>query len=358
MTPNQFMISNSNDPSIGFALQGTVVDASIRLTPAQLQQVSDQYLTFRPEEQPLHAKDQRVVDTKIHEATHALLQKMGVSHEILWSSGGSLANSAKAAAKFGAQCVLAGMTGNDSYSQLYRQILGNQGINTDFLTQQEGKGCVCTALLTDDRCMLTDWGTVGMLPYHPTDDFYRDQKLVAVESYLAQVPGVPSRVLYDATRKHIPTVFGAGSVQNVQKSDYLKLLQEKTITYFFATEEELLQLTHMDTLQQAAKSVGQYVSTVFATRGVNGVGVYTSGSFTSSSVQDLVPPDQVVDKLGAGDYFQGGVMAGIVKEFSLEDSVHFGGLCAAQIIRTQGTDLQKEQVKLLRKKFEEFKPSR
>lgn len=269
--------------------------------------------------------------SKIH-----LGDKILVKHQEIHSGGGGT-NSAAALAKLGLKIKLLTKLGNDEYANLIAKEMKKYGIK----------------LISKKRSHKTTDSSIVMSSVHEKDRIvyvnkaaskelvisdYKKSQLNVKWIYMASLVGrslkTGMEIAKHAYEKNIPILFNPSLYLAKQGLNKLKLLL-KAAKILILNKEEAQALTgskkHSLGLLKILQEVGPEI--VIITDGpkklyaINNHRVYT-----------LIPPKvKVVQTLGAGDAFNSGFLAGIIKKYSFEDSLRLGQVLSSSIIQHIGT---------------------
>ncbi len=97
--------------------------------------------------------------------------------------------------------------------------------------------------------------------------------------------------------------------------------------FFMPNHVEAAKITGVETAEESARILAEYVPTAIITIGPRGVVACQQGELTYCATHPL--EKEVIDTTGAGDAFDGGFIYGILKGYSLSDSLHCGTICGS-----------------------------
>jgi adenosine kinase len=150
-------------------------------------------------------------------------------------------------------------------------------------------------------------------------------------------------------------IISPGNVQDMV--NYPRLCRTRGISYIFDPGQQLPMLSGNDLVQAidgcrmlicndyemdlilkktglSQKSVLNLTPAVIVTRGEHGSLVFTrEGEIHIPAIR----PAKVLDPTGAGDSYRGGLIAGLARGLSLEQSARMGGVCASFCVECYGT---------------------
>ena len=248
-------------------------------------------------------------------------------HLTLGSSAAILASNLSS---LGAKVVFLGQIGNDVFGQLVLNSLQQAGVDTQYIIVNNNTptGASIGLQHDDDRAMVTFPGAMetlqyDLLPLHLLDE----ARHLHFSSYFFQ-PGMQSslaQLFKLAKEKGLSTSFDMQSDPHDKwEMDYASILPHTDI--FFPNEQELLLLTHTDSLTEAIGQVSAYTNVMAIKRGVKGsVVVYNNTSVQHPGYES----PGVVDAIGAGDSFNAGFLFEYLQNKRLEACQDFANKTGA-----------------------------
>ena len=285
------------------------------------------------------------------ETSDSLYSRMGPGREI---SGGSAANTVAGMAAMGAKCGFIGQVADDQLGEVFAHDIRANGVIFNTAVRPGSPSTArCLILVTPDaqRTMNTFLGASQFLPAAALDrELIASARILYLEGYLwdPEEPRAAMRagieIAHQAGRQVAFTLSDAFCISR-HRADFLNLLDSGAIDILFANEVELHSLTEMDDFEAALASVAAKVPTLVVTRGAHGAVAIQNGERASVAAE---PIERIVDTTGAGDLFAAGFMTGQVRGRSLEDSLHMGAICAAEIISHYGARAEAKLDELIR----------
>jgi len=268
----------------------------------------------------------------VHARSGALARGGDVHGRVLVRAGGSSSNAAVWAAWAGAHAGVVGAIGPDLAGDLLSSSLERRGVDVAGVVRREGpSGVMLVVVEAGDRSMVADRGANAALR---TEDLPSplEADAVLVSGYLLlQEPGhdVALEVL-DRARSPLVAV-EAASWPLVQRFGADRFFTETSrATVIFANEREAEALTGA-TGTEAARALGERYRVAAVKRGARGAAVVVDGVLVEAPAEDLAE----VDPTGAGDAFDGVLLAGLARgdepAFALAAACHAGGLVAASL---------------------------
>jgi sugar/nucleoside kinase (ribokinase family) len=158
-------------------------------------------------------------------------------------------------------------------------------------------------------------------------------KCLFIEGYLLDAP--TSRA---AARKALSSAAGSGRLTALALSDPDCVARNRTIFrqvmksgvgLLIANEAEITSLYQTNKFEETISQVAREVKQTVLTRGSKGCVVIVNGRQTAISAEKVA---RVVDSTGAGDMFIAGLLFGLCRGKSLEQSAQLGSFAAAEII--------------------------
>lgn len=268
---------------------------------------------------------------------HPLVGETVLGRELHFFPGGKGANQAVAAAKLGAQTILVGKLGNDSFGDELKSFLMSQGVNLDQV-QRTSAATTGTALIVvadtsdntivivpgandlltpDDTTQVAiEKGDVLVSQFEIPDDsierFFRRGKSVGATTILNPAPAKPS----------LPDVLGLADVLVVNETE-LK----------FFLETDCLGALGIPSITQAARHLRTHrEQVVVVTLGEN-------GAVAIAEDQDIQVPGRrvkAIDTTGAGDCFVGALAASLATGATLERALSYANLAASICVQRLG----------------------
>jgi sugar/nucleoside kinase (ribokinase family) len=241
--------------------------------------------------------------------------------------GGSGANAAVWAARAGARVRFHGRVGDDVTGRVLRDAMTEHGVEAALVVALGRRtGCLLATRVAGERSMVADRGanaTVspedlpaaleagavlvsGYLLFHPTSE---PAGLAALDRARAGVVAV------EASSWPLVEAYGA--------SRFLEATSKATL--LLANEDEARSLTRLDP-EAAAKELSDRYAAVCVKLGPSGVLHAEGGRLTHASA----PPIEVRDTTGAGDAFDGALLAALARGASTEEALDAGCRAGAE----------------------------
>jgi sugar/nucleoside kinase (ribokinase family) len=284
----------------------------------------------------------------------ALYAKMGPGME---ASGGSAANTIAGIAAMGGNCGFIGQVADDQLGEVFAHDIRSVGIQFDTPVRAgQPTTARCLIFVTPDgqRTMNTFLGASQFLPEAALDrSMIADAAILYLEGYLwdPEEPRAAMRAAIGLAREHGRKVaFTLSDVFCISRhgGDFRDLLAGGQIDILFANENELCALAEVEDFEAAVAKIGRQVPLLVATRGEHGAIAVQDGTRVAVAAEPIAC---VVDTTGAGDLFAAGVLAGLAQGKPLEQALHMGAICAAEIISHYGARPQVDMKALVAAKL-------
>ncbi len=278
-----------------------------------------------------------------HTSIHTSLKKNFKSQKIM--SGGSVANSIYAMAKFGNNVCFSGKVSNDDTGNKFIKSIEDSGIHSDVKKIDSGSSGECLVLITPDneRTMNTYLGSSSMLEQKDiSKDLISDTKYLIVEGYLVSTDKTLSVCNHAIKTSHetggkVVITLSDPNIVKFFRNNILSLLDKK-IEFIFCNEQEAYNFSEVNDLQKSLDYLKNFSEKVIVTLGAKGV-VYSDNNDTYKINGNKVDSK---DFTGAGDMFLGAFMHYYTASGDIEKSLEFANTCAAEIIRVYGAKFDQD----------------
>ncbi len=273
----------------------------------------------------------------------ALLQDLE-RQSLEMQSGGSAANTIIGVAQSGGTGFYTGKVARDPNGEFYRQDMLESGIHFDVhpAPEQGPPTGSCLVLTTPDaeRTMCTHLGVSTELA--PTDihvERLSQCHFAYVEGYLWDPPQPRAACLeaMQQARRHdvkVSLTFSDPFLMERFRDDFRRIVREYC-DVVFCNAEEVTHFAGEESLEDAARMIGELVPLAFVTNGPEGCLVVQHG------VLEHVPGFRVraIDTVGAGDAFAGGVLYGLTHGHAPARAARWGNYLASRIVMHHGARL-------------------
>lgn len=269
----------------------------------------------------------------------SLYEAMGPAREI---SGGSAANTLAGLAALGANCAFIGQVADDQLGAVFAHDIRAGGIAfTTPPRPAEPPTARCLIFVTPDgqRTMNTYLGASQYLPPAALDEAQiADAAVLYLEGYLwdPEEPRAAMRAAIAAAKaagRKVAFTLSDAFVIDRHGDDFRALIAAGQIDILFANEHELAALTGEADFHDGIAALKDHVPVLVVTRGEKGAVALAGGEQAAVAAE---PVAKVVDTTGAGDLFAAGFLFGHVRGMPLNQCLHLGAICAAEVISHYG----------------------
>lgn len=273
---------------------------------------------------------------------------------LIFTPGGSAANTIRALAYLGGSGALFGKIGNDPDGRFFRQQLLAAGADDSLLmsSAKSATGC-CLSLITPDaeRTMLSDLGASLDISEKDLDEIPFDEfGYLLLEGYLACEKWI-GILLKKAAAAALPAALDLNNYELVRNNrKYFLDLINNYIGLLFANEQEINALLGTDHPEKIMEQLN--VDAVVIKRGKDGSTLILKNESKIIEIES-VTPDRVKDTTGAGDFYAAGFFYGMERNWQLADCCRAGSICASAIIARTGTLLSDDDWDKLQKTVNE-----
>ena len=298
----------------------------------------DHFLTIHQRFSSVHPGDKVIVD------------------DLQTYSGGGATNAAAALSRLGVDAKVLTKLGNDHdagyvLKDLQKYHVSNISLhhsqkNTDFAT-------IISSAKEKDRIIYVHKGASTDLC---SDDFcwreVRRAKWIYLASLMGTACGVEKEIAHDAQERNIPMLFNPSLYLAKKGKIYLRpfLRAAKVLVLNKEEAQAVLQEKNNNSAHLATHLHKLGPEIVVITNGSRRLFAYADGKIYS-----LMPPKvKIVHTAGAGDAFAAGLLAGIIKKYSVEDALRLGQVNASSVIQHIGCKnilLTEKEAKKWMKKF-------
>lgn len=249
--------------------------------------------------------------------------------------GGTAGNIAAVAGKLGAKVKLAGFVGND-FPDAYREHLQGLGVDTTELVKKTDYATPTFWGFSDP-----EGGVLGVIDQGPMRDILKFELLTQcldgadTVHFCTGRPAYYERVATEAKKQDIPIVLDPGQeLRSLYTPEHLENLLEAASLYF-VNEHEMQETLEKFRYGAAEQLFDHNLDAIIETRGSQGTRIYTEDEQLDVGTVD-VPPERIVDPIGAGDAFRGGFHAARQNGKDLPTAVRWGSATAALAIQHEG----------------------
>ena len=259
-------------------------------------------------------------------------------------AGGKGSNQAVAAARLGADVTFIGRLGKDVFADLAYEIWQAEGVNSDFVAQDEGSATGVAPIFVDsagENMIVVVLGANSRVQKRDIDA--ARARIAAADVLLAQLEINLDSVAYAlqvAREEGVTTILNPAPAapiprEMIQLADYLtpnetelESLSGGPVTDVVAAARSLMTRAR----QGARQHAGQTRQTVVVTMGAQGAQIVTRER------ADLLPSFEVtaLDSTGAGDAFNAALAVALAEGKALAQAVRFANATAALCVTKAG----------------------
>lgn len=267
------------------------------------------------------------------------------------ATGGSAGNVIRALSCLGVDTGFVGKVGHDAYGTFFKDSLSQHHTEAHLLFSPHLSSGVASTFISPDgeRTFGTYLGAAASLQAEELrPEMFRGYAYLFIEGYLVQDYALISRAMELAKAEGLKVCLDMASY-NVVAADhaFFHSLVERYVDIIFANEEEARAFTGREP-EEALSVIGKMCEVAV-------VKVGPRGSYVCRGTERLhveaLPVSRVVDTTGAGDYFAGGFLYGLVSGYSLAECARIGTLTSGRVIQVVGAELSAEQWEEIRKEI-------
>lgn len=263
--------------------------------------------------------------------------------------GGSAANTLVTITMLGTQSFFYGKVNDDQWGHDYLTQLRQQHVDTSksFLTKNPQKTGCCIVFVTPDgdRTMCTHLGAASDIQFEDiSNKTLENCDYFFIESYALnhQQTFETAINLKEFAKTHHKKIALSLSDPDLvlEFHDRLStLLSDGKIDLLFANEQEALNFAKTTVLSDALEHLKTKSKHFAITRGGNGAVIFDG----KQTLEVPAIKTSIIDLLGAGDAFAGGMLFALSKNLSLLDATKFAHQVASKVVSQFGPRLNKQQ---------------
>ncbi len=294
--------------------------------------------------------------TLVDEETQSRLIAAIDPKEINKKSGGSASNTVIAVSQFGGTAYYSCKISNDEYGDFYLKDMKEAGIDTNMSSVEREDGITgkCLVMVTDDaeRTMNTYLGiTVNISVNEVNEAAIKDSEYVYLEGYL-----VASDSGYEALKltKKIAEKYGVKTALTLSDPslifDFKHRFEEvigASVDLLFCNEQEAMQFTGKNSLQEARVELKKVAHRFVITRGRNGAIIFDGDTFIEIEPYTV----HAIDTNGAGDMYAGAFLYGITHGKGYAGAGKLASLASSKVVSQYGPRLKLEQAQQILKEL-------
>lgn len=261
--------------------------------------------------------------------------------------GGSAANTAIAAAQFGARSFYSCKVAKDPIGNFYFQDLLDNGVHSNLMHQDREDGITgkCLVLITPDaeRTMNTYLGITSTISKIQVDpEAIRHSKYMYMEGYLVTSPtgreaAIHARRIAEAAGVKTALTFSDVNMVRFFRDGLREMIGDE-VDLLFCNESEALAYTDSDDVIVARERLKQTAKTFVITRGENGAMIFDGQTFINIDPY----PVKAIDSNGAGDMYAGAFLYAITHDHSFDSAGKLASMAASRVVSQFGPRLKRE----------------
>jgi sugar/nucleoside kinase (ribokinase family) len=265
----------------------------------------------------------------------------------VYVSGGSGANTCAGIASLGAKAAFIGKVRDDELGTVFAHDIRTAGVHFSTPAATAGAATAsCVILVTADgeRTMNTFLGASQGLGVADVDaELVRASGVTYLEGYLFDPPEAmkafrrAADIAHEAGRKVSLTLSDSFCVSR-HRADFLDFIRSGGVDLVFANEHAAKALYETADFDTAVAALRKDAPSAVVTRSEKGA-IFIAKDETASVAAH--PIERVIDATGAGDLFAAGVLTGLARNLSKEDSLRLGALAAAECLSHMGARPQR-----------------
>jgi sugar/nucleoside kinase (ribokinase family) len=270
------------------------------------------------------------------------------------SCGGSACNTVVVTSGFGATAFYAGKVASDDAGAFFIKDLNDAGVDFHEAGHASGITGKCLVMISDDaeRTMNTYLGVNVDLSSADVDtQLLVNSKWLYIEGYLvtdSQRTEVAVEAMSFAKQHNVKTALSLSDPFVVQIfSQQLKSVIGDTVDLLFCNEEEAINFTGSNTIEQAGEALKDYANSFVITRGAAGSMVYDGEQTTYT----LGVKAKAINTNGAGDMFAGAFLYAISAGHDYVLAAQFANAAAALVVSRFGPRIETSEYDKLKQQF-------
>lgn len=274
--------------------------------------------------------------------TFKAIRSLGEDGRLSLRPGGSTSNTIRVLAHLGKRCALVGKIGQDMMGKRFLDHLTPLGVEPRFFFSLAPTSQVICLITPDgERTMRAFAGaSLELVGKDLSPDLFRGAKLVHIEGYALYNDHLVEHAMRLAKESGALVSFDMGCHEvATQFRDTVIDLLRKYVDIAFANEEETYNLTGCSTPEEGCKQLHEHVSVAVVLTGENGCCVGHGNQVFRCPTKPLCP----VDCTGAGDFFAGGFLYGVLNGSSYEECAAIGNLLGGAVIEYIGAEIPEER---------------
>jgi len=249
---------------------------------------------------------------------------------IYW--GGCALNIITAAAKIGAKTGLVTVVGEDFIESGYNDYLKSLGVDVSGIIIINGEYCGHSFLFTDTH---GDAICISHIGVSDNQENYEPNHQVLTKSKVVVISYRFDRFTFQAAKtSYVNGCLVIISGNLITSNRYIEEILQTSHIIICTTHELSILLDYINARGDVSFLFEKGIQAVIETRGLEGSIIHTPGMETHMSA---ILSQSMIDPVGAGDAFTGGVSAGLSFGWSLEKSVQLGSVIASFVVEAVGS---------------------
>lgn len=238
--------------------------------------------------------------------------------------GGGPVNMAVYTVRMGGEAAYIGPVGNDEFGQIMKNSINSKGVDTSHINIKKGNTAVTQVELKDGERILGDYDEGVLAEYRLTDedmDFIKGFDIVVCDLW-----GKVEDQFKDLKKRGVKTAFDCATRPDSKESTIAIPYSDYV---FFSVDDGDTEENR--TLMKSIHEKGP--SLVICMMGEKGSMCYDGNKF---HIFGIVPCDNIIDSMGAGDSYIAGFLKGIAERKTIEEAMEMGASNATETLQYFG----------------------
>jgi sugar/nucleoside kinase (ribokinase family) len=263
-------------------------------------------------------------------------EKEKLAKDMHFAMGGSSAITAHNLSAIGSKVAFIGKAGYDIFGDFIIRQLKERGVDTSDIIRDDTLKTGATIVLANPpkRAMLTYIGSMADLTINDIDwDVLSKARHLHLGSFFLQTglrKNVP-KLFYKAKKLGLTTSLDTNWDPNEEWGDDLFAALRYT-DIFLPNDNEALQITRKDTIDEAISELGKLIKVVVIKKGRNGATVYTKNQIYTAPGFAV----KAIETTGAGDSFNAGFLHQYLQGSEWQSCIAYGNACGALAVTSLG----------------------